>query len=242
MRLSVQLYTVRDALTADVGATLAKLKEMGLEYVELAGPFGKSAEEWKDMLDGVGLTATGSHVGMDILRDDLDGAIATAKTIGYSYVVLPWIGKDAYADGWDVFAKSLTPYGAKLKEAGLTLAYHNHAFEFENDGLDTFYAAADPDLVKAELDLAWVQIGGADPAGYVKKMAGRVPLVHLKDYDPTKTPQWRPAGQGVVDFDAILEACAEAGVEVGVIELDESPGDPLDAVKESVEFFRSKGV
>lgn len=242
MRLSVQLYTVRDALTADVADTLAQLKEMGLDHVELAGTFGKSAEEWRSMLDDLGLTATGAHVGLDLLTGDLDAAIATAKTIGYSYVIIPWIGKKTYEAGWAAFGKSLSPIGKKLKDAALTLAYHNHAFEFENDGLDSFYAAADPELVKAELDLAWVKIGGADPAAYIQKMAGRVPLVHLKDYDPSKTPQWQPAGKGIMDFDAILTTCKEVGVEVGTIELDESAGDPLDAVKESVEFFRGKGL
>jgi sugar phosphate isomerase/epimerase len=242
MRLSVQLYTLRDALSSDVPGTLAQLKETGLEYVELAGMYGKSAEEWQSMLGDAGLWASGAHIGMDALQNDIEAVIEQADTIGFEYVIIPWVGSESYSGGWDTFAQSLTPISAKLKTAGLTLAYHNHSFEFENGGLDTFYASAPRETVVAQLDLAWVQIGGADPAAYVAKMAGRVPLVHLKDYDPSLTPQWRPAGEGIVDWDAVLAACAAAKVEFGSIELDESPGDPMKAVSQSVAFFQAKGL
>jgi sugar phosphate isomerase/epimerase len=241
MRLSVQLYTLRDALSQDLPGTLVKLRAIGLEYVELAGTYGASTDEWKRLLDQNGLKVSGSHVALDALND-LDAVIDDAKKLGFKYVIVPWVGQDVYSAGWDAFAKRLEPIGRRLKDAGLTLAYHNHAFEFENGGLDTFYATADSELVKAQLDLAWVQIGGASPVEYIRKMAGRVPLVHLKDYDPSKTPQWRPAGEGTVDFDAVLKACDEVGVEFGSIELDESPGDALDAVRTSYEFFKSKGL
>ncbi|AIE84795.1 sugar phosphate isomerase/epimerase family protein [Fimbriimonas ginsengisoli] len=242
MRLSVQLYTLRDALSQDLPGTLAKVREIGLEYVELAGTYDRSADEWKALLAKNGLTASGSHIGIDALSSDLDAVIADAKTIGFKYVILPWIGNDVYADGWEKVAKRLEPIGRKLKEAGLTLAYHNHAFEFENGGLDTFYTSADADLVKAQLDLAWVQIGGADPAAYIRKYAGRVPLVHLKDFDPALTPQWRPAGEGKVDWDGVLAACQEVGVEFGSLELDESPIDPIEAVRKSFDYFHAKGL
>jgi len=242
MRLSVQLYTVRDALTADLEGTLAALKAIGLEYVELAGMYDRSAAEWKALLDANGLKASGAHTGLDRVTGDLDAVIDEAKTIGFNYVIVPWVGAETYADGWDTFAQSLNPIGVKLKEAGLTLAYHNHAFEFVDNGLDTFYAAADPSALVAELDLAWIQIGGADPAAYIEKMSGRVPLVHLKDYDPTKSPQWQPAGSGTVDYDAILPACEAAGVQFGCIELDESAIDPIDAVRASFEFLSGKGL
>lgn len=243
MRLSVQLYTVREALSKDLAGTLAQIKEIGLEYVELAGDYGKSAAEWKEMLDSLGLKVSASHTGIDALKGDLDKVIADTQTLGYKYVVIPWVGEDIRSMGWDEFARSIEPIATKLKEAGLTLAYHNHDFEFQNGGLDLFYATAPADLVKAQLDLAWVKIGGEDPAAYIRKHADRTPLVHLKDFDPTKTPQWTPAGEGTMDYDSILAACQEAGVEFGSIELDESPeGDEVGSVRKSYEFLSSKGL
>lgn len=242
MRLSVQLYTVRDALSSDLAGTLGQIKKIGLEYVELAGMYGRSATEWKTMLNEEGLLASGAHIGLELLQADLDTVISDAKTIGFEYVILPWVDSSKYAGNWSELGKSLEPIGERLRNEGLTLAYHNHAFEFEGGGLDALYAAASPEFVKAQLDLAWVQIGGENPSEYIRKMSSRVPLVHLKDYDPSQTPQWRPAGQGIVDWEPILAACDEANVQFGSLELDESPGDPIVAVRQSYEFFAEKGL
>lgn len=242
MRLSVQLYTVRDEINSDLAGTLAELSKIGLEYVEIAGLSGHSVEDWKSALAANNLKASGAHVGLDRFEKEFDTVIAEAKELGFDLVIVPYIGADAGADGWDAVGKSLEPYAAKAKEAGLRFAYHNHAHEFVDGGMDKFYAATDPSLVLAELDLAWVQIGGENPAAYVTKYAGRVPVVHLKDYDPTLDPQWRPAGQGTVEWDPTLAACLAANVEFGVIELDQSPGAPLDAVRESFAYFSAKGL
>ena len=245
MRLSVQLYTVRDALAQDYVGTLKKLRDIGLEYVEGAGNYGGgTAEEGKKILDDLGLKASGSHVGIDALQSDLDTVIATHKTLECPYVIIPYLGADDrdYAK----LAATVAPIGTRLKAEGLTLCYHNHDFEFvEIDGttgLDLLYAKTNPNLLQAELDLAWIQIGSQDPAAYIRKYATRTPLVHLKDFDPNATPRWRPAGEGVVDWDACLAACNEANVQFGAIELDESPGDPIDAVRKSFEFFKAKGL
>jgi sugar phosphate isomerase/epimerase len=242
MRLSVQLYTLRDPIAEDLAGTLSQVRSIGLEYVELAGLNGRSAEEWRTLLDDLGLKVSGAHIGVDALRDNFDATLEECRTLGIETVIVPWIGPEAGAQGWDEVGKSLEPIARKVKDAGLRFAYHNHAHEFEGDGLDKFYAATDPELVLAELDLAWVHIGGQDPAAYVRKMAGRVPVVHLKDYDPAKTPRWQPAGQGVVDYDSVLAACAEVGVEFGAIELDESAGDPIEAVRQSYQFLHGKGL
>src|SRR5579862_2665353 len=124
MRLSLQLYTVRDQLSADPAATYKAVKEIGMEYVEGGGSYGAdSAKEGRQMLDDHGLKASGSHIGLDRLEGGLEEA--------------------------------------------LEVAYHNHDFEFKNEGkpgLDVLFESSDPALVKSELDIAWVQIGGRDPA------------------------------------------------------------------------------
>lgn len=242
MRLSVQLYTLRDPLAQDLAGTLSQVRTIGLEYVELAGLNGRSAQEWRTLLDELGLKVSGAHIGVDALRDDFDQTIEDAKTLGIPTIIVPWIGPEGGEQGWDSVGKSLEPIAQKVVDAGFKFAYHNHAHEFEGDGLDKFYAATDPALVQAELDLAWVHIGGQDPAAYVRKYAGRVPVVHVKDYDPAQDPQWRPAGQGILDWDSILAATEEVGVEFGCIELDQSPGDPIEAVRQSFEFFKGKGL
>ena len=242
MRISLQLYTLRDALAQDLNGTLDKVCNIGLKYVEFAGFYGLTAADWADLTGERDLTFSAAHIGFDQIANDFDKVVSDCKTMGCDTVVIPWIGEEYYKDGWDKFGKLIEPYGAKLKAEGLQLAYHNHAFEFKTDGLDGLYGATDPELVKAQLDLAWVSIGGHDPVETIKKFSNRLPQVHLKDYDPTQTPQWRPAGQGILDWDPILAACKEAKVQFGSIELDESPGSPIDAVEQSYNYFASKGL
>ena len=247
MRLSVQLYTVRDAMDADPVGTLTKLKSFGLDYVEIAGNAGGStAAESKKILDDLGLKVSGSHAGFPGLDDNLDKLIEDHLTLECPFVVVPWVGADAYANGWDGFAARLVPIAEKVKAAGLQLAYHNHDFEFQTvngeSGLDLFYRSVSADLIKAELDLAWVSIGGVDPVSYINAHKDRVSLVHLKDYNPEATPRWVPAGSGVMDLAGCVAAATAVGAHFGVVELDESPADPLDAVEASVKYLNSLGL
>jgi sugar phosphate isomerase/epimerase len=246
MRLSVQLYTVRDQFGADPVGTLRAIKNIGLEYVEGGGSFGGStAAEGRQMLDDAGLKASGSHVGLEALENDLSKCIDDAKTLNCPFIIVPWISADTYQGGWEACGKRLEAIGRKVSEAGLGFAYHNHDFEFKNSGkpgLNVLYDSSDPSFVKAELDVAWVQIGGQDPANYIRDLKSRLPLLHLKDFDPTKEPRWQPCGQGVVNWDRCLEEVEKANVQFGAIELDEYAGDPMDAVRISFEFFQSKGL
>ena len=246
MRLSLQMYTVRDQFSENPVATYSAIKAAGLDYVEGGGNFGGATpEEGRKLLDEAGLQASGSHVPLTELEGDLRPVAERAQTLGFKYVILPWIDANVYAGGWAAVGRRLSTVGQKLKEHGLIFCYHNHAFEFENEGepgLDVLYGAADPNFVKAELDVAWIQIGGANPAEYIRKYKSRLPLLHLKDFDPDKNPRWRAAGDGIVDWDACLAAAREGSVDFAAIELDESPGAPMDSVRRSVEFFKARGL
>lgn len=243
MKISVQCYTLRNEFEKDVEGTFKKLKEIGLNYVELAGLYGHPPAQIKAILDANGLKASGTHVGLDRFQNDFNGLVKECQTLGIKDVILPWIGEDSYKDGWEKFAQSLTPVVEKCEKAGLRFAYHNHAFEFkfqgDQPGMDVFYQAADPS-VHAQLDLYWCYTGGQDPAAYVRKLKGRIVSVHLKDGKGEDKPQYSPA-EGVLKWDEILAACESSGVEVGAIEYDECVGSPFDAVAASLDFFRKKG-
>lgn len=246
MKLSVQCYTLRDTFDKEVWGTFEALKKIGLEYVELAGTYGLSAKDLKQGLDRIGLKVSGAHIGLGELTGHLDQVIEDAKVLQNPYVILPWVGEDSYGKGWGLFAKELEPIAAKLAEAGIGFAYHNHAFEFAEQGgkigLDAFYESGDPKLIKAQIDTYWVKFGGQDPAAYIKKLAGRIPLVHFKDGKVGGEPHYLEAGQGDLDMPAIVAAAKEVGVEYGAIELDVCPREPLESVKMSFDYLKSIGA
>lgn len=248
--ISVQLFTVRDATKDDLPGVLKALAKIGYAGAELAG-YGnlKSAAEVRKAFDEAGLKVSGAHVGIDQLEKDLAGVIADHKTLGNKNVIIPWLGEERRKDaaGWRAFAGTCTEIGKKLADAGLTLSYHNHDFEFKTFdgtyGLDIFWQHSDPKYVKAELDIYWVVKGGVDPVAYINQLGSRVKLIHLKDMTADAEKKFAPVGTGAIDFVAVTDAAAKAGVEWGAVEQDNCYGaNPLDNVRISFENLKKLGI
>lgn len=144
---------------------------------------------------------------------------------------------------------TLNKAGAICRDSGLRLCYHNHAFEFEPSGdgtlLDVLMNTADPKLVALELDIMWSRVAGVDPVTVLKRYAGRVPLLHLKNvaqgteqrYNETvpKTA-FREVGDGMIDIPAVLAAASQYGVGHYFVEQDQTPGDPLASLRASYRY------
>lgn len=235
--ISVQLYTVRDHTAKDFAGTMKKIAAIGYRNVELAG-WGNlsSAKDVRKALDDAGVKASGAHVGIDAFNADMKKVIDDAKTIGYDNVIVPYIGEEyRSAAGYRKLAAELTAFGPKVKDAGLTLLYHNHAFEFDQfdgkAGFDILWEHSDPALVKCELDVYWIANGGVDPVAYIKKLGNRVQLIHAKDMDKTDRNKFTQVGKGTLDFPAIFAAAKEAGVKFAAVEQDNCYGlDPLESI------------
>ena len=248
MRLSVQLYTLRDDLSTDLRGTLERVREIGLEYVELAGLYGKSPEEWRDLLGELGLKASGSHVGLEAFETDEAAALAEAKLFGDPYVIVPYVSAEDFKANAAQLKERMRKVSSALKANGLSLLYHNHDHEMEVQNgrtlLEELFDGLDPEAVGAELDVAWVKIGGQDPVSYMRALGPYLRLLHLKDFSGSgESRKWVPAGSGEVDFDAVLPLAQELGIEFGAIELDNSPDMPaIDAVAKSYAYFSSKGL
>jgi sugar phosphate isomerase/epimerase len=187
--------------------------------------------------------------------DSLKKTFDEIRAHGPSYAVVAYLFKGERpkdAAGWTKFAEQMNRAGKFAKNAGVTLAYHNHGFEFEKlpDGqrpLDVLVKTFDPALVQIELDVYWVGITGADPVALIKELGKKVPLLHLKDKDkaaPAETDEGKVArtsfkevGSGGLDFPAILKAAASVGVSHLFVEQDSTPGDPIASLKQSYEYL-----
>jgi sugar phosphate isomerase/epimerase len=186
--VALQLYTVRDLAKEDMAGTLRQVAEMGYQGVELAGYGNLNREQLKAVIDETALTVVAAHSSLERLMNELDDVAAEADYLGFRHVILTWMPEDhrGSADNWKLSAQILNDIGAELQRRNLQLCFHNHSIEFEEKydgqyGLDILYANSDPQLVQAELDTYWIKKGGLDPTAYIKKYAGRVPLLHIKD-------------------------------------------------------------
>jgi len=244
--LSIQMYSVRDEQTKDFSKTIRELAKIGFAGVELAG-FGnlKSAAEVKKACDDAGLLVTGMHVPLDRMESEIQKVAEESILLGKALVILPWLAEEKRqtADDWKRIGTVLNHAGEALATHGVELAYHNHSFEFEQfdgkTGLEILFASTDPLLVKAELDVYWVQHGGYDPVEFIEKFATRLPAVHLKDMAPGAEKRFAPAGTGILNFPKILEACDKANVRWLVIEQDSCYDlQPLDAMKSAFDAIQ----
>lgn len=187
-KVGVQLYSVRDEMEKDMYKTLKAIKEMGYDYVEFAGYYGKTAEEVKAMLDELDLKAISVHQSYDLFLEKGQEAVDFLKTIGAKYSAIPWMGPENHkgSENFDKAVADIKKVAKLLKDNGIAMLYHNHDFEFEKvDGkfkLDWLYETIPADLLQTEIDTCWVHYAGYDPADYLLKYTGRAPVVHLKDF------------------------------------------------------------
>lgn len=219
----------------DPAGTLKKIREIGFGEVETAG-FGRlSAREFRKLLDDAGLTCPSGHLSFDI--DNLGPTFDDAHALGAHYVasgslrssLRPPITGPAPAMTLDEAkrtAELANRIGEKAKQAGLQYAYHNHDFEFADQGgkigYDILLRDTDPQLVKFEIDCGWMVVGGRNPIDYFKKYPNRFPMIHVKDFLPRdkaaeagNAPAHPGAelGHGMIDYHPIFAAAEKAGLQ-----------------------------
>ncbi|HEY7595333.1 MAG TPA: sugar phosphate isomerase/epimerase [Actinophytocola sp.] len=225
-KISIQLYTLRNLFEADVEGTMSALADIGYRKVEMAGTYGRSAAEFRRILDRNHITATSSHVGIDGI--DLDQAIADARTLGNRRVVHPYSNFGTIAE-WADFTARLEAAGKVFRRAGIPLGYHNHNQEFlPIDGVrpyDVITHGTSRRNVYLEMDLYWVVTGEQDPVEVFYQNAGRVKQFHVKDRKPDGG--FADLGEGTIDFPRIFRSTYPLEVEEYIVENDE----PVDALK-----------
>ncbi len=237
MKLSVQLYSVREAAKSDFPGVLSAIAKMGYDAVELAGLHGHAAADVRKVLDRLRLQAPSSHSPVfDAQRwDEVEDA---AGTLGSRHLIGNSRPED-FADDNAVRALAERINGAveRFTPRGYTIGYHNHWWEFEGTGRADLLFNLCPQ-VAPQFDVYWVKVGAADPVAYLRRYAGRAKLVHLKDGPLDRDLPMTALGTGKMDIRAIVGAALETGIEWGVVELDRCGTDMLQAIDESIRFLR----
>lgn len=263
--IAIQVYSVRDNAEADFVQTMKDLKAMGYDGVELAGTYGMTAVQIKEILDEIGLTLVSAHVGADLMWDD--ALMADYAATGMQYIAIPWFHKPTDpAFLADNIAK-IRELGERCRSFGLQMGYHNHDFELDTvpeDGrraLEAYYEEIPADILKTQLDLCWVKVGGADPAEFLRRFPDRAPTIHVKDYVGGKTDkmyalidcddpeasqaatefQMRPVGYGCQDVKGLLAAAEAVGTQWVIVEQDEpTPGmNRMECAAKSVAYLKN---
>lgn len=251
-QVAAQLYTVRQftQTAADVAETFKKVRQIGYTAVQLSGMGPIADEEIARMLDGEGLTCCATHAPGDRILNSPQEVAEQLNLFKCRHVSYPYPANVKLEKPGDVkrFAEQLEAAGRALSAAGKVLSYHNHSIEFRKVGartiLDTLYRRTDPQYLQAEIDTYWVQHGGGDPVEWCRKLKGRLPVIHMKDYaiGPDNQPHFAEIGNGNLNWRKIISAAEKSGCEWFIIEQDTCPGDPFESLRISFDYIQKKLV
>lgn len=271
VRLGIQLYSVRDAMTADPAGTLKKLSDGGVQHVEHASYvnrkfYGYSAKEFKKALADLGMQMPSGHTVMtaqhwDTAKNDFTDAwkytIEDAATVGQRYVISPWLDEKLRGDidGLKRFMDQFNKCGELCKKSGMKFGYHNHDFEFSTmvgdiKLFDFILLNTDPALVAQQLDIGNMYGAGGVALDIINKYPGRFELMHVKDEIKAADKgemgggyESTILGKGVLPVKDIVKAARKkGGTSQFIIEQESYQGmDPIDCVKIDLQIMKKWG-
>lgn len=245
--IAAQLYTLRDFIKTpeDIRKTLRRVREIGYESVQVSGMGPVEPAALKEMTDELGISICATHISPDRLKNDLENVINEHRLWNCSYIGLGSMPTEyrSSGEGFRAFAREFSEIGKKIADAGLQFVYHNHRFEFEKfdgvTGMDILLNETDPDAFGFIIDTYWVQAGGADPVEWVRKVQGRMKVVHFKDMAIKSNEQvYAEIGEGNLDWTKIIKACCETGVMWYAVEQDECMRDPFESLAMSFKYLQ----
>ena len=255
--IAAQTYTIHRFMQTFPGnaTALAKLRAMGYEAVEVSAFGSRDRSQLTQILKDTGLTVTAVHTRWQRLVEDIDAIIkelhawdckhAVLSSIPYAYLTAQQIAK---------FAAMAEGVGRKLAEASIQFSYHvtTRALKkvADDDGnrktlLEMLLENADPRYLKAQIDTYHIQIGGGDPAEWIRKYSDRCPMLHLKDMTvgPNGATRFAEVGEGNLNWPAILAAAKQAKVRWYCVEQDDCyDRDPFDSLKISLDNLHAMGL
>ena len=250
--VGLQLYSLRNQFKTDVEGTLKLVNEWGITKIEGGGSYGLPMEEYKKLLKANSLEMVSVGAGYEDLQNDIEKVVKNAKTFGAKYVMCAWIPHDGNTfdfaktkEATAVFNKA----GKRLKEEGITLAYHAHGYEFRpyEDGTLFDYMAKNANDFAFEMDVYWVHHGGADPLEILNRYPDKVVLLHLKDmengikgndtgHEDVETNV--VLGTGQVDIAGVVKRAKELGV-VEYMFIEDECSRVVEQVPQSLKFLES---
>jgi sugar phosphate isomerase/epimerase len=248
--IAAQLWTVRSLLgnARGLAETLRAVRRIGYRAVQLAGLGTISPQDVRRALDDAGLKACSAHEDGDEILERPRQVAERVHLYGCASVAYPYPKNQDLSSvkGVQRLCRALTKAGKVFRAEGILFAYHHHHLEFQRLGgrivMDMILEQVDPELLEIEPDTYWLQAGGVDPVDWIRRLARRETLLHLKDYgvDPAGKPLFREIGAGNLDWARILPAARRAGCRWYIVEQDDHfrTGDPLASLRESWRFLQ----
>ena len=252
-RIGIQLYSVKDELAKDFMGSLKKLSETGYSSVEPYGFtsdefFGYSMNELSKMVNGLGMTVSGSHIWSNISIEDPDekewdfwkSCAGIVKSGGGKWVVQSSLPNVETMDDLERVCFYFNRAGEICRQEGTKFAFHNHTevFKMIDDELilDLLIKGTDPQLVFFQMDMGHTVNGGGDCVRYLRDYPKRIPLWHASDFDAASR-HYTVLGEGSVPYPEMFDIAETSGLEELTVE-QETGGDIFAACKANFDYLK----
>jgi sugar phosphate isomerase/epimerase len=247
MQIGAQFFTIREYCKTlpDFAESLKRVADIGYRTVQISGTCPYEPQWLKEQMDLNGLQCVLTHINAKRLVEETEAVAKDHDIFDCKYVGLGSYSFDPEkGHSFEDFMETYVPVAQRLKECGKYFMYHNHAHEFKRlDGkliFDKIIESVPADALGFTLDTYWVQVGGGDPAQWLEKLAGRIPVIHLKDC--AWGQQMAVVGEGNINFDRVFEKAEAGGTMYMMVEQDKCNGeDPFDCLKRSYQYLKAYG-
>ncbi|MFI3237958.1 MAG: sugar phosphate isomerase/epimerase [Lachnospiraceae bacterium] len=276
-KIAIQIMLLKDEVAQD-GAyeVFRKLKEIGVNCVEMSqidmttetvAEVKRACEDFDMEIAAISGKLQEGEADLSSIVSNYDKIVADAKALGTKYVRMGSLpgGYTGSAEKAIEFAKLADEYATRLEAEGIKFYFHNHHREFvKYNGEFMMHIMRDAsEKLGFEIDVFWAQRGGVNPVEFIKGYAGRLDLLHIKDYKiidkgtevedeayKAKYPtayddvvRFAEIGEGNLPMKEIIDTAVETlGTEYVIIEQDLTYGrDKYECYKLSVDNLKKMG-
>ncbi len=247
--ISIQLYTARHFKPFE--PVLDFFFETGIRNIELFGLESINIDHFQQMMSASNISAKSTHVSFEALKNS-QNIIEKAKKLNIKHVIVPAPPAKKNAEfkntfdmneqEWTTFGKDLSKHVKEFEDAGLTLGYHNHSYEFvalPSGKLPIECMMEHDENLKFEIDLGWAVAGGAEPKIWIDKYSDKIVACHLKDFfekekDMLDHVNQSAVGDGFIDWGELLDSISKTKCELFILEHDD-PKDYREYTKRSLD-------
>lgn len=243
MKIGIQVSSVRPLLKSpeQVRVAFAKMAALGCGAVQL---------QWIDpsvsipciagAMGELGLKSLGTQDFYDAVCAGFEYYVNLNTATGGKYLTVSRIPERLKSrEGLDAFVGELRAMQKRLDPLGQKLLLHPVTADFNAvPGMDAvaYLLEAMPELSLC-LDGFHLNRCCGDMPGFIRRYAGRIPLIHFKD---ARQGRLVPAGSGEVNWTGVIQACLDAGVEYGLAEQETWDSDPYECLGQAMDWLGSQ--
>jgi sugar phosphate isomerase/epimerase len=247
--VGLAVITVRAEVQRDFEGTMRQVAAIGYRDLDMyIYESTLDAPATRAILDRVGLACTSARVRTTALYRGWERFLDAANVLGAKFITLadvPFPERQTLQD-YHELAALFNRCAAIAQQHGLTFCYHNHDAELTPmEGAipyDIVVAETDPTLVHFQMDVYWMLHGGRDPVHELRRLAGRVSTLHLKDMQSWPRRGITTVGRGRIDFRDILRTAIETGMRYWYVEEDAPVGPGIEAVRSAYTYLSGLDV